>query len=107
MFGWIWELIRRIIRRLSGCGSASVSIAPTSGMGGTTVIITITGLKARDPVWVTIGPGTQTTPGADANGNATVTEIIHGEPGEVVPIHVFTGIGICEEQTTVNFTVTS
>lgn len=110
MFAWFWEWLFRLIRRLrkdAGCGTASVSITPSSGPAGSVATIRISGLRGGDAIGVTIGPGTHTVPGADANGNASITEIINGEPNEVVSISVVTGSGICQETTVVTFTLTN
>ena len=107
MFTWIWEFLRRLLRRLAGCRTASVSITPTSGPAGSVATIGVSGLRSGDPIAVTIGPGTHATPGADANGNASIAETIFGEPNEVVSISVITGSGICEETSVVTFTLTN
>ncbi len=108
MFSWLWEFLRRLIRRImSGCGTANVSITPASGPSGTIVTIYVSGLRAGDSIGVTVGPGTHTIPGADSSGNATITETMLGEPNEVVQIKVVSGSGICEETTIVQFTITN
>jgi hypothetical protein len=104
MVSWIWEVIRRVLRFLAGCRTGTLSINPASGPSGTDVTVTLTGLRAGDPITVRIPPGT-TGGSADGQGNYTYTIRVFGEPG-AVPITAITGQGVCEDTLRGTFTIT-
>jgi len=103
--GWIWEFLRRLVRRAAGCPTGILSVTPQAGPTGTFVTITVTGLRARATVTVQIPPGTLVGD-ADAQGTYTTTlQVFENEPRRV-PITVIYGQGLCRDRLRSGFTVT-